>query len=51
MIPGKTIKESLDKVLEENDSVFLVPHNRPDMDAIGSCIGMNTICEKMFKKT
>ena len=51
MVPGRTIKEVLDKVFEENDTVFLVSHDRPDMDAIGACIGMNTISNKRHKKT
>ncbi len=51
MISSKTVKESLDKALKENDTVFLVPHNRPDMDAIGACIGMNVICNKKDKNT
>ena len=51
MVPGRTIKEVLDKVFEENDTVFLVSHDRPDMDAIGACIGMNIISNKRWKKT
>ena len=51
MVPGKIIKEALDRVFEDVDRVFLVSHNRPDMDAIGSCIGMNIICENRWKKT
>lgn len=49
MTQERTIKSALDKVLEKNDTVFLVPHNRPDMDALGACIGMNAICESKNK--
>lgn len=45
------IKEKLDKLLSLNDTVFIVPHNRPDMDALGSAIGMALICKKNKKKT
>ena len=45
------IKQSLDKLFSENDTVFIVPHNRPDMDALGSAIGMSLICKKNKKKS
>jgi c-di-AMP phosphodiesterase-like protein len=44
------IKQSLDKLLNENDTVFIVPHNRPDMDALGAAMGMALICKKNKKK-
>lgn len=44
------IKDNLDNILNQNDTVFIVPHNRPDMDAIGSAIGMGLICKKNKKK-
>ena len=43
------IKQCLDKLFSENDMVFIVPHNRPDMDALGSAIGMSLICKKNKK--
>lgn len=43
---SREIKECLDKLLEKNDTVFIVPHNRPDMDALGASIGMSLICDK-----
>lgn len=42
-------KEALDRLLKECDRVFIVAHNRPDMDAIGSAIGMSLICKKKKK--
>lgn len=44
------IKQSLDKLFSESNTVFIVPHNRPDMDALGSAIGMALICKKNKKK-
>ncbi len=44
------IKQCLDELLNENDTVFIVPHNRPDMDAIGAAVGMALICKKNKKK-
>ena len=32
------------------DRIFIVPHNRPDMDALGSAIGMALICKKNKKR-
>ena len=46
----KSIKETLDTLLSVNDRVFIVPHNRPDMDAIGASIGMSLICRKNKKR-
>ena len=44
------IKDCLDKLLAQSDTVFIVPHNRPDMDALGSSIGLASICKKNNKK-
>lgn len=46
MQSSRDIKECLDKLLENSDRVFIVPHNRPDMDALGAAIGMSLICDK-----
>lgn len=43
------IKASLDRLLEENDNVFVVPHIRPDFDAVGSTLGIALICKKNNK--
>lgn len=51
MHDSRVAKECLDKLLNENDTVFIVPHNRPDMDAIGSSIGISLICKKNKKKS
>lgn len=50
MQSSRDIKECLDKLLENNDKVFIVPHNRPDMDALGAAIGMSLICDKKGKE-
>ena len=46
MQDSKNIKQTLDMLLSENDTVFIVPHNRPDFDAIGAAMGMSLICKK-----
>ncbi|MBR4178565.1 MAG: DHH family phosphoesterase [Bacilli bacterium] len=50
MLNSENIKSCLDKLLSENDRVFIVPHNRPDMDALGASIGMALICKKNKKR-
>ena len=50
MQDSNVIKENLDKLFSQNDTVFIVPHIRPDMDAIGASIGMGLICKKNKKK-
>lgn len=43
------LKETLERLLMENDTIFIVAHDNPDFDALGAEIGMSLICEK-FKK-
>lgn len=50
MEDSKNIKVVLDSLLENNDTVFIVPHNRPDFDALGAAIGVSLICKKNKKK-
>ena len=50
MQSSRDIKTCLDNLFEENDRVFIVPHNRPDMDALGAAIGMSLICNKKGKE-
>lgn len=51
MQDSRNIKNTLDELLSKNDRVFIVPHNRPDMDALGSAIGMSLICKKNKKRS
>lgn len=50
MEDSKSIKCVFDKLMEDNDTVFIVPHNRPDFDALGAAIGISLICKKNKKK-
>lgn len=40
------LKLVLDRLMGESDAVFIVPHNRPDYDALGACVGMSLIAGK-----
>ena len=44
------LKLTLDNLMVESDAVFIVPHNRPDYDALGACVGMSLIAGKHKKK-
>lgn len=44
------LKDTLTRLLNSNDTVFIVSHDSPDFDALGASIGMAFICEKMKKK-
>lgn len=44
------LKETLTRLLNSNDTVFIISHDRPDFDALGASIGMAFICEKMKRK-
>ena len=43
------LKLTLDNLMVESDAVFIVPHNRPDYDALGACVGMSLIAGKHKK--
>ena len=45
------IKSVLEYLFSKCDNVFIVPHNRPDMDALGAAIGMSLICKKNKKRS
>ena len=51
MVDYKCIKSTFDRLLDNNDTVFIVPHNRPDFDALGAAIGVSLICSKNNKKS
>ena len=52
MTQTKKIKDTLNKVLLNNDTVFIVPHfhPNPDFDALGAVLGISLICKKYKKK-
>ena len=45
------IKMVLDDLFHKCDNVFIVTHSRPDVDALGSAIGMSLICKRIKKKS
>ncbi len=47
---SRDIQECLDRLLDKNEKVFIVPHNNPDMDALGASMGMSLICNKKGKE-
>ena len=43
------LKLALDNLMVESDALFIVPHNKPDYDALGACVGMSLIAGKHKK--
>lgn len=43
-------KKDLNKALKKSDTIFLMSHKDLDLDALGSCIGLNTILSAKHKK-
>ena len=46
----KGLKYILDIKIKDADNVFIIGHNGPDFDSIGSCIGLYTLVSQMGKK-
>ena len=46
----KDLHKRLSTEMKRSSNVFIVGHNSPDFDAIGSCIGLLTLAESLGKK-
>ena len=44
------LKDTIIRLLNSNDTVFITGHDNPDFDALGAAIGISFICEKFKKK-
>lgn len=51
MINENKLKKVLEKVVENSSNVFIVGHNEPDFDAIGSAIGLQVLCTNLNRKS
>ena len=47
----KEFKIKLQEKIEASDQVFIVTHKNPDLDAIGSTIGISLIAKKLKKNS
>lgn len=47
----KNLKVLLDTSILDASKVFIVGHNEPDFDAIGSAIGLQTLCQHLKKES
>lgn len=43
--------EKLNKIIEEYDNVIVMGHKDPDLDSLGSCLGLIQVIESFNKKT
>lgn len=46
----RCLKKSLTEVIKDSSKVFIVGHNEPDFDSIGSAIGLLTLCRLHGRK-
>ena len=44
------IEKKIKKVIKQSDNVFICGHKNLDLDAIGSCIGITSICKHFNKE-
>ena len=45
------LKNKLDELVNKSEIIFIVGHNDPDFDAIGSAIGLQRLCTYLGKKS
>lgn len=46
----KSIKDLLEQISNTSNKVFIVGHNEPDFDSIGSAIGLQSLCTALGKE-
>lgn len=51
MIYENKLKKTIEKLIETSSNVFIVGHNEPDFDAIGSAIGLQVLSNYLNKKS
>ncbi|KRM53196.1 DHH family phosphoesterase [Ligilactobacillus araffinosus] len=49
-VRARVISQALSELLKQSDQVFVMGHKRPDMDAIGACLGIRRIAAMNGKK-
>ena len=49
-VRARMISQALSELLRQSDQVFVMGHKRPDMDAIGACMGIRRIAEMNGKR-
>ncbi|MGX7414678.1 DHH family phosphoesterase [Aerococcus christensenii] len=49
-VRSRQIAMSIAKMMERNESIFVMGHDYPDMDAIGACLGIRRIAEMNQRK-
>lgn len=47
----KELKESIAKQIKKSSNVFIIGHNEPDFDSIGSAIGLQVLASSMGKQS
>lgn len=47
---NKSLKKTIEKLILSSNKVFIVGHNEPDFDAIGSAIGLQVLATSLLRK-
>ncbi|MCW0996314.1 hypothetical protein OJ922_11120, partial [Streptococcus anginosus] len=49
-VRSRQIATTIAQMMQQNESIFVMGHDYPDMDAIGACIGIRRIAEMNDRK-
>lgn len=49
-VRSRMVSQALEDLMKESDQIFIMSHEYPDMDAIGSCLGIRRIARMNSKK-
>ncbi len=49
-VKARIVAHALEELIEENDQVLIMGHNNPDIDALGSAIGMYRLAKNLGKE-
>lgn len=49
-VRSRMISQALQELMKQSDQIFVMGHKYPDMDAIGSCLGIRRIAEMNHKE-
>lgn len=51
MIKDNELKKVLERLIDNSSNIFIVGHNEPDYDSIGSAIGLQVLCTYLNRKS
>ena len=51
MINENKLKKTIERLVENSSNVFIIGHNEPDFDSIGSAIGLQVLCTYLNRRS